>query len=277
MSSCSVLPVTAGPKAPVKVNGVVISRAMISREVQNHPAASPTAAWKAAALALVIREALSQEVSRLAVEAEPLADAEGRRETADEARMRALVEREATAPEPTEEECRRYYERNLQRFRSPDLFEAAHILFAAKRDDPEAYDRARAQARNAIAELQAAQDLFADLARARSACPSGKLGGNLGQIGRGQTTPAFEKALSMMAPGTIGAEPVETPYGLHVIRLDRMIEGQVLPFDLVRERVATYLAEAVRHRAQAQYVARLLSQARIEGIEVPSPGELNVH
>ena len=70
MSSCSAQPVTAAPKAPIKVNGAVISRAMISREVQNHPASSPAAAWKAAALALVIREALSQEVVRLGIEAE---------------------------------------------------------------------------------------------------------------------------------------------------------------------------------------------------------------
>lgn len=277
MSSCSVLPVTPAPKAPISVNGVVISRAMISREVQNHPAASPAAAWKSAALALVIREALRQEVERLGVEAAPASDSAGRRETDDEARMRALVEREISVPEPGEAECRRYYERNPRRFRSADLYEAAHILFGARRDDAEAYGKARQQARTTIAELQAAPDLFAEIARIRSACPSGKLGGSLGQIGSGQTTPAFEKALSMMEPGTISAEPVETLYGLHIIRLDRKIEGQVLPFDLVRERIAAYLAESVRHRAEAQYVARLLGQARIEGLDVPSPGELNVH
>ena len=54
-------------------------------------------------------------------------------------------------------------------------------------------------------------------------------------------------------------------------------KGRILPFELVQERIATYLGEAVRQRAQAQYVARLLGGCRIEGIEVPSPGELNVH
>ena len=55
MSSCSVRAVLNAPKTPIKVNGVVISRALISREVQNHPAPTPVAAWKSAALALVVR------------------------------------------------------------------------------------------------------------------------------------------------------------------------------------------------------------------------------
>jgi len=50
-----------------------------------------------------------------------------------------------------------------------------------------------------------------------------------------------------------------------------------VPFEAVRKRVAEYLSEAVRRRAQAQYVARLLGQAKIEGIEVPNPGTFNVH
>jgi peptidyl-prolyl cis-trans isomerase C len=261
---------------PVKVNGVAISRALISREAQNHPAASPVAAWKAAALALVVREALAQEVKRLAVEAEPRADEEGRRETADEARMRAVVEREIVVPQPTDMECRRYYERNLARFRSPDIYEAAHILFSAPRDDATAYAAARLRACAVIAELRGDPSAFERVARSGSNCPSREVGGNLGQISPGQTTPAFEAALSDMQPGEISSEPVETPYGAHVIRLDRKVAGDVLPFELVRERIAAYLARAVGQRAEAQYVARLLAGCRIEGLDVPKPGELNV-
>jgi peptidyl-prolyl cis-trans isomerase C len=277
MSACSVKSIPTGPRTPIKVNGVVISRALISREVQNHPADSPIAAWKAAALALVVREALTQEVKRRAIEAEPRADGEGRRETADEARMRALVEREVTVPRPTEDECRRYYERNLARFRSPDLYEAAHILFSAPHDDARAYAAARQRAEAVIAELQSDPGAFDHLARSLSDCPSREVGGNLGQISPSQTTPAFEAALASIRPGEISAVPVETPYGAHVIRLDRKTEGQVLPFEVVHERIAAYLAMAVRQRAEAQYVARLLARCRIEGLEVPAPRALNVH
>lgn len=277
MSSCSILNVPNGSQATVKVNGVVISRAAISREVQHHPAATPVAAWRAAALALVVREALVQEVKRLAPRAEPIADEAGRRETEDEACMRALVDRETTVPEPTTDECRRYYEHNLARFRSPDIYEVAHILIAAHRDDVASYEAARLQARAAIAQLGANPGLFEGLARLHSVCPSGKVGGNLGQIVARQTTPEFENALIAMSPGTISKEPVESRYGIHIIRLDRKIDGQVLPFELVGEHIAAYLTEAMRRRAQAQYITRLLGAARVEAIEIPAPGELNVH
>jgi peptidyl-prolyl cis-trans isomerase C len=262
---------------PIRVNGVTISRALISREAQNHPAPTPVAAWKAAALALVLREALGQEARRLAIAAEPATDAEGRCETEDEARMRALVEREVTVPEPTEEECRRYYAQNPGRFRAPDLFEASHILFAAAKDDATAYALARRSAEMVIAMLRTEPDAFEDLARIHSACPSGEVGGSLGQIGPGQTTPDFESALRGLCPGTISAAPVETRYGLHVIRLHRRLDGGTLPYEAARPRIAAYLSESVRRRAEAQYVARLLGQARIEGIEIPAPGALNVH
>jgi len=277
MSACSTRSVPNAPQAPIRVNGVTISRAMISREVQHHPAPTPVAAWRAASLALVLREALAQEATRLGIAAEALSDGQGRRETEDEARMRALVEREVVVPEPTEEECRRYHAGHLARFRSPDIVEAAHILFAARGDDKTGWAFAKVNAELVTAMLKVEPDKFASLARDHSDCPSGKLGGSLGQITAGQTTPDFERALLALPVGKTTHEPVETRYGFHIIRLDRRIAGQTLPFEAVQGRIAQYLSEAVRRRAEAQYVARLLGQARIEGIAVPAPGALNVH
>ncbi|MGY6569045.1 MAG: peptidylprolyl isomerase [Salinarimonas sp.] len=278
-SNCSVKPdlTQPGPRNVVKVNGVVISRAMISRETQNHPAANPVGAWKKAALALVIREALSQEVKRLGIEAEPARDAEGRRETPDEANMRALVEREVALPQASEEESRIYYEKNRERFRAPTIDEVSHILIAADPADATAFAAAREKATQAIAQLHESPELFADLARVLSQCPTGREGGRLGQIGPGDTTPAFEKALRAMNEGEISREPVQTHYGFHVIRLHARATGEVLPFEAVRERIADYLAESVSRRAQAQYIAKLLARSNVEGIEIGSPGDLNVH
>ncbi len=278
-ADCSVKPdlAKAAPRNVVKVNGVVISRAMISRETQNHPAANPVGAWKKAALALVIREALSQEVRRLGIEAEPARDSQGRRETLDEASMRTLVEREVAVPQATDEECRIYYDKNRERFRAPTIDEVSHILIAADPADEAAFAAAREKAEHAIAQLRESPDLFADLARALSQCPTGREGGRLGQIGPGDTTPAFEAALCAMREGEISSEPVETHYGFHIIRLHARATGAVLPFEAVRERIAEYLGEAVSRRAQAQYIAKLLARSHVEGIEVGSPGDLNVH
>lgn len=252
----------------VSVNGIVVARDAIAREAQYHPAVRPIEAWQAAARALVVRELLLQEARRLGLAAEPRSDGEGRRETEDEALIRAVHEREVVTPEPDTATCRRYYEQNRDAFRSETLYEASHILFAARRDQASAYEEARALAEMAVSELMQSPSRFEEFARMKSACPSALQGGNLGQISKGQTTPEFERALRALAPGETTRQPVETRYGFHIIRLDRRIDGERLPFELVAGRIADYLRECVTRRATAQFIARLVSRAEIAGIEL---------
>lgn len=275
--SCSAKSALAGAtRMKVSVNGVVIPHDLISREVQQHPAPTPVAAWSSAARALVVRELLLQEARRKGLSPEPLSDGKGRHETDEEALIRALVEQEVTTPEPDEETCRRYYRQNAARFRSRDLFEACHILLAAHPNDAAAREAARRAASEMIAQLGEAPHLFPALAETCSACPSGKSGGNLGQIGPGDTTPEFEGALYRLEPGEMTQEPVESRYGFHVIRLDRRIDGRELPFELVRDRIAGYLAERSRRVAIAQFVARLAAVSEVSGVSLPTPADLRV-
>lgn len=253
--------------AIVSVNGVVIPREEIAGEIQNHPASKPQFAWQQAAQALVIRELLLQEARRLGIATVPATDNSNRRETEEEALLRGLIETEVAVPESDERVCRRYYEQNRARFRSSDIYEAAHILFAASRDDLIPYDRARLEAKSVLAEIRRDPSQFSDLAKVHSACPSGAQGGNLGQITAEQTTPEFERALFKLAEGEI-SEPIATRYGWHIVRLVRKIAGRELPFELVKERIADYLREQVVRRASAQYIARLVSRARITGVDI---------
>lgn len=267
--SCSLHLALPTPKA-VRVNGVAIGRDAIAREVQNHPAAKPIDAWQSAARALAIRELLLQEARRLGIVACPRCDERERRETDEEALISGLVEQEIKTPVPDDDTCRRYYENNRRTFRSPDIYEASHILFGARQGDTKAFACAREAAALALAELERDPHCFEDLARRHSACPSAAHGGNLGQITRGQTTPEFEHALTELMPGTLCREPVATRYGFHIIRLDRKHEGRALPFEHVSARIADYLSQSVQRRAVAQYIARLANTARIEGVELPN-------
>lgn len=267
---------TADKPVPVRVNGITIPRDEIVREMQNHPADKPFAAWQHAARALVVRELLMQRAKALGLTAEPVTD-DGRRETDDEALMRAVVESEVAVPEPDDATCRRYYDNNKARFRSPDIYEAAHILFAAPKDDKDAAAKARADAEAVLATLQENPDTFAALAQAYSRCTSAAQGGNLGQLTLDQVTPEFADALETMTVGELCLTAVETRYGLHIIRLDRKIEGRTLPYEAVAARIADYLRDSVMHRAQAQYVARLVSAAEIDGIALAGAAEHRVN
>lgn len=59
---------------------------------------------------------------------------------------------------------------------------------------------------------------FAALAKEHSKCPSGAQGGELGQFGRGQMVPEFDK---VVFEGEVGKAlgPVQTQFGYHVVEV----------------------------------------------------------
>jgi peptidyl-prolyl cis-trans isomerase C len=254
------------PPPPVIVDGVSIDEAAIAREAQHHPSRTPDEAREAAARALVVRHLLLREVARLGVEPEPETDEAGRRETEEEALISTLLRQEVQVPEADRQAARRYYEANRRRFTSPPLYEARHILLSAAESDAAAYAAAEARAREALAALLAEPRTFEKMAETLSACPSGANGGNLGQVMADQVTPRFAAALAEAAPGHIHPEPIPTPYGWHVLYLERRIEGRTPPFEAVEEKIKSFLEARVWQHAVRQYVGILVGRAAITGI-----------
>jgi peptidyl-prolyl cis-trans isomerase C len=252
----------------ISVNGKIIPTTAITREIQYHPASSPSASWRQAVEALVLRELLLEEIRRNPVLVAPLADEKGRRETAEEAQIRALIEREVHVPAPADNELRRYYQANRAKFRSPDIFEVRHILITARADDAAAFAAAREKALALAIEIENNPASFDELARACSDCASSGEGGRLGQLSLDETTPEFATAVTMLTDGETTRKPIETRYGLHIIHLDRRIPGALLPFETVATRISEYLTDRARRTATAQYLARLVSGAAITGIEI---------
>ena len=252
----------------ISVNGKALAEAQILAEAQHHPASTPGEALIAAARALVVRELLLQEAERLNIIEEPKPDDTGNMETPEDARIRALMEQEVATPEAGELECRRFYDNNPLRFTSTPIHEARHILLAAAPDDVEAREKAHADAVILIQHLQDNKSDFASTAKIHSACPSKGQGGNLGQITKGSTVPEFEVALGKLKEGELSREPVETPYGFHIILLERYIPGKPQPFEMVQERISGWLEASSWSRAIAQYIGILAGAATIHGIDI---------
>ena len=89
-----------------------------------------------------------------------------------------------------------------------DEFEVSHMLVPTE-----------ASARALIERLDRGED-FATLAREHSADDSAQRGGSLGWIHAGKLPAAFTDAVQRLQPGRWTADPVQTPYGWHVIRLE---------------------------------------------------------
>nr|WP_010131909.1 peptidylprolyl isomerase [Microbulbifer agarilyticus] len=258
----------------VKVNGVSISEDVISREMQHHRAESAEAAWQAAARALVIKTLLLQEAHARNIQApsadENVQEADDRSETDEDARVRTLLEEVLTPEQVREEECRRYYDTQTHRFRTPDLFEAAHILIEPNEDSESAWQEAEQSARSLIDQLGDDPQAFSEAAEQFSGCPTAHQGGSLGQIRRGELEPALHDVLETLAEGTLCRAPVRSRFGWHLIRLHRKIQGRTLPFNMAREKIHDMLEARAWVNSASHYIAELAQGADIEGVEIDS-------
>lgn len=252
----------------IQVNGVAIDKQAISAETQHHPAGSPAAAEESAVRALVVRELLLQEARRIGLVPRPERDEKGRRETEEDALIRQLLDDAVTTPEADEATCRRFYENNRDRFRSPDLYEPAHILLSASPEDAAAFEAAATEAAQMIRLLAERPDAFEAFARDRSDCSSKENGGRLGQVTPGDVVPEFATFLVNLEEGQLCPVPVKTRYGVHILRLDRKLAGKTLPFEAVAKTIADYLQESSWRRAVSQYIKLLAGQASIEGVAI---------
>ena len=99
-------------------------------------------------------------------------------------------------------------------------------LVIPARPSDEAKARAKAKAESLLVEVRRGGD-FEQIAKRESMDPSSKeLGGDLGWHRRGAMVPEFEKWMFALAPGQL-SPVVETTFGYHIIRVDRVQPGEV--------------------------------------------------
>lgn len=252
--------------ATIVVEGVEIPEFLIAEEVQNHPSLSAEEARRAAGKALAVKALLLHRADELGLRAEPLIDEAGREETAEEALIRAALDAEVEVEPPSLEECRRVYDAQRARFTTPSLVEAAHILIEPKTDDAAGWGAALRVAEDALAQVTAQPATFAALAKALSACPSGQVGGSLGQLGPGDVVGEIQTALAGLRPGEVLERPVRSRFGWHLLKLDRRIEGRELPFEYVEDKIRLHLESRAWTAAATRYVADLADRARARGV-----------
>ena len=149
----------------------------------------------------------------------------------------------------SEEELRQRYEAASQRFLTPEARRASHILIEVgnARTDTEAEVLARD-----VYERALAGESFAELAEAYSDDPgSAPEGGDLGWIEPGDMVEAFEEALFWLSFSGELSEPVRSPFGWHVIRLEEIREPQGMSFEEARPEI---LAEFLEREAEELYI-----------------------
>jgi len=167
-----------------------------------------------------------------------------------------LVDQEVrSAVRVTEEEMRRFWKEHPERFREP---ERVHVQDLFLRLPPAPADRkaVRKLAHELYLKALAGVD-FRLLALQHSQGPF-----DLGQLAIDELAPPLRMALQGLAPGET-TPPVETPQGIHVLRLVKRHPGRLRPFEEVKEEVRSLLFQRKFQERYRRWVRRLRDRACI--------------
>ncbi len=152
----------------------------------------------------------------------------------------------------TDENMKKVYEEAAKQISGEQEVHARHIL--VETED---------QAKKIEGELKKGAD-FAELAKKESKDPGASDGGDLGFFTKDQMVPEFSAAAFALEPGKI-SDPVKTQFGWHVIKVEEKRTRKAPDFEQVKPQIETYVVR----KAQADYVAKLRTAAKVERMDKP--------
>ena len=176
-----------------------------------------------------------------------------------------MIEAEVSARAAvTPEQVEAFYTGNPGEFQRAERVRARHILVRVAPDaDAPTKEQARTKAADLLTQVRAGGD-FAGLATQHSDdTGTGPGGGDLGFFERGQMVGPFEEAAFALMPGQT-SEVVETPFGLHIIRLDEKQAAGAIPLSEIRPQIEEFLQGRNREEQTKAFIETLRSKGKIE-------------
>ena len=187
---------------------------------------------------------------------------EYRRSLNDQARRTALFQRgleklreqgKVLPVSISEAEVTETFEKNRASFPKRPATVTFRQIVVAPHASPAAKAAARAKAESLLVEIRKGGD-FEQIAKRESMDPGSKeVGGDLGWNRRGQMVPEFDRMMFALPPGQV-SPIVETAFGYHIIRVDRVQPAEVKARHiLIRAKIDS--ADVARAKLEADSVA----------------------
>lgn len=169
--------------------------------------------------------------------------------------------------EPTDDDAKKYYGENQNKYKQREQVRASHILFKVNQNDPPEVKTAQQnKAADVLKKAKAKGADFAALAKKYSEGPTAARGGDLGAFSRGRMVKPFEDAAFGAKSGQI-IGPVETQFGYHVIKVDEKMPERQRKFDEVKDSILTSLKARAKSQATRDLLRNLKKDAKIEVLE----------
>ena len=179
-----------------------------------------------------------------------------RKSQAQQRLLQKLKSEDKLPPVPVSDaEVQEAFERNKEaRPRKPAQVGFRQIIVAPKPTQA-AKNRARIKAESLLVEIRGGAN-FEQVAKRESMDGTRETGGDLGWNRRGKMVPEFERWMFALAPGQM-SPVVETPFGYHIIRVDRVQPAEVKARHILIMPTLDS-ADAGRARLEADSVAQAL-------------------
>ena len=237
------------PDPVAVVNGTPIPKATFDLYAQQlrgqAPVDSPEAS-KALVDQLVLEELLVQQANEQKLADDP--EIQQQLTMIQRSLMASTVMRRMLgADAPSEDAIKKEYETAVAAMKGNE-YKASHILVDSE-------DKAK----EIIAELKKGGQ-FAELAKTHSSDSSAANGGDLGWFTPSMMVPPFAQAVAQMEKGKYSEQPVQTPFGWHVILLEDTRE--TTPPTL--EELKPQITQMLQSRKVNDYLEKLRSGAQVE-------------
>ncbi len=153
----------------------------------------------------------------------------------------------------TEDAMKKVYEEATKQAGNEPEVHARHILVPTEEE-----------AKAIVEDLKKGAD-FAEVAKTKSKDPGAADGGDLGFFTKEQMVPEFSAVAFTLEPGKI-SNPVKSQFGWHVIKVEEKRDRKPPPFEQVKPQIESFVAR----KAQADFVNKLRTEAKIERMDKPN-------
>jgi peptidyl-prolyl cis-trans isomerase C len=144
-----------------------------------------------------------------------------------------------------------------ERFESPEIRQARHILITINPEYPENTPAvARSTMQQVVEKLAGRGNRFEQFAKRYSECPTAMEGGKLGDVKRGQLYQELDSALFNMKEGEI-SDIVETELGFHILYCEKIKQAKRVPLSKAYPQIREHLQERHRRNCQKAWLAKI--------------------
>lgn len=152
----------------------------------------------------------------------------------------------------SDEEIKKYYEKNKEKFKKDREINTRHILLKSEEEAKQIKEK-----------LKAGED-FTDLAKKYSIDPNAKVtGGEVGFHPKGTLLPEYEAAAFKLTKVGQTSGIVKTQFGYHIIRLEGAKPPAYVSFDEVKDFIKQQLMQEKQKEIVEKYIEELKKNSKI--------------